>query len=177
MNNDDITDRRRNTIEQLEGASANADEAYDSLVKLLAHLQDQLFPHGWSLERPMAIAADDPRLRVLFDALAAMAVLAPDDPAIPWERGGLLSAFGRHLEAAEDYLTAARLFRGEADAGGAGLTGDEADWAMSALFHAAKNLARGGQPIAAAALLPQLDSHDRAEVESLVSAKSAETIL
>lgn len=176
MKNNDIQTRWREVMTQLERAEARTDDIFDAVNELQAQLQEELFPSGWPVERPEEVDGDDPRLQLLFDALAALAVLEPDDAAYPWERGGLLSVFGRHLEAADDYLLAARLFERDA-ATGTGTTGDEGDWAKSALFHAAKNLALGGHPTAAAALLPQLSADDRAEVEPLVGAKASQTIL
>ena len=176
MKNQDIQTRWRKVLAQLERADGSSDELFDAVDDLQAQLKEQLFPEGQPLDRPADIEPNDPRLELLFDALATLAVLEPDDAAFPWERGWLLSLFGWHLEAAEDYLTAARLAVRDAEAG-TGVVGDEADWAKSALYHAAKNLALGGHPTAAAALLPQLDAEDRAEVEPLVGAKASETIL
>jgi hypothetical protein len=154
-----------------------SDEAFEALDELQAELQEALFgPGGFPVDRPTEIEPNDPRLELLLDALAALGVLESDDPAYPWERGWLLSLFERHLEAAENYMTATRLFTRDA-ATGTGTTGDEEDWAKSALFHASRNLALGGHPTAAAALLPQLDPDDRAEVERLIDAKASETIL
>jgi hypothetical protein len=59
----------------------------------------------------------------------------------------------------------------------AAVTGDEDDWAQTALVKAAQNLATGGQPAAAATLLPRLDLDDRAEVESLIDERLSRTIL
>jgi hypothetical protein len=59
--------------------------------------------------------------------------------------------------------------RFEAEAsGGMGLAGDEDDWARSALYHAVKNLALGGQVLAAATLLPRLDADDQDELRALI---------
>ncbi len=176
MTTDDIQTRWRELMAQLERAQGRTDDIFDAVDELRTQLQEQLFPAGWPLERPQEVDGADPRLQLLLDAMAALSVLEPDDAAYPWERGWLLSVFGRHLEAADDYLMAARLLERDA-ATGTGTTGDEEEWAKSALFHAAKNLALGGHPTAAAALLPQLTADDRAEVEPLVDATASQTIL
>jgi hypothetical protein len=176
MKSDDIHQEWQDALAQLDRGDGSSEEAFRALNELGAHLRELLFPDGPSADYAGDVDPADPRLQLLLDALAAQAVLEPGDPAYPWERGGLLSEFGRHLEAAEDYLAAARLFDREAEAA-TGLTGDEDDWAKSARYHAAKNLALGGHPTAAAALLPQLDPEDRAEVEPIVGAKASETIL
>jgi len=176
MRNQDIENRWRNVLAQLERADGSTDDVFDAVDDLQSHLREQLFPEGHPVERPTEIEPNDGRLELLFDALATLAVLEPEDASYPWDRGWLLSLFGRHLEAAEDYLTAARLAARDAQAG-TGSVDDAADWAKSALYHAAKNLALGGHPTAAAALLPQLDPEDRSEVEPLVGAQAARTIL
>jgi hypothetical protein len=176
MTDQDIRNRWRNVLAQLERADGTTDDVFDAVDDLQAKLREQLFPDGHPVDRPAEIERDDPRLELLFDALATLAVLEPDDASYPWDRGWLLSLFGRHLEAAEDYLTAARLAARDAEAG-TGVVDDPADWSKSALYHAAKNLALGGHPTAAAALLPQLSAEDRAEVVPLVGAQAARTIL
>jgi hypothetical protein len=60
---------------------------------------------------------------------------------------------------------------------GTAITGDEDEWAKSALFKAAQNLAIGGQPAAAATILSHLDPADRAEVEPLIGEQVSRTIL
>jgi hypothetical protein len=116
---------------------------------------------------------DDPWVVVILDALGALTLSEPDDPSHPWARGGLLAQLGRHLEAADDYVLAARLFDAEARTGG-GLTGDEAEWASSARAHAAESLALGGHPVAALALLRTLDIEDRQRVQDLAESRLRE---
>jgi hypothetical protein len=118
-------------------------------------------------ERAAGPSPDDPRVRFVLDVLAALSVSEPDDPSHPWTRANLLADVGRHLEAAEDFMVAMERFH--TDHGQAtGLTGDEDDWAQSALYHAVKNLALGGQVLAAAALLPRLDADDQDELRALI---------
>lgn len=117
------------------------------------------------------MAADDRRLAILLDVLEALGLLEPRDPSYPWDQALILVVVGRSLEAARSYLEAASRFEAEA-AAGTGLTGDEADWAKTALADAARCLVSGGQA-AAAALLPRLDREDRAAIEPLVAAAAA----
>jgi hypothetical protein len=127
-------------------------------LEALAHeLQGDLFGGRPAADATYAAAADDPRLRMLLDALGTLMLLEPDDPSYPWDRGLVLGVVGRPLEAADDYLIAARLFV------------DEPEWATSALGHAARALALGGHAAAAAALVPRLDREDRPEVEALLA--------
>jgi hypothetical protein len=49
------------------------------------------------------------------------------------------------------------------------VSGDEDEWARSALHAAARSLALGGAPAAAAALLPRVAPEDRADVERLLT--------
>jgi hypothetical protein len=140
----------------------------DELDGIAHDLQHELFggrpiPGGSYPE----LERTDARLRLLLDVLQALALLSPDDPSYPWDRALILFVIDRFLEAADDYMTAARLFDVEARAG-SGLTGDEADWARSARWHAAKSLVLGGQPAAASALLTSLDPDDRSKIESLL---------
>ena len=118
------------------------------------------------------MAADDRRLAILLDVLEALGLLEPRDPSYPWDQALILVVVGRSLEAARSYLEAASRFEAEA-AAGTGLTGDEADWAKTALADAARCLVSGGQAAAAAALLPRLDREDRAAIEPLVAAAAA----
>jgi hypothetical protein len=113
------------------------------------------------------IDGEDPRVAFVLDVLAALTVSEPDDPAHPWTRANVLAGVGRHLEAAEEFIVAMERFEAE-HARGTGMTGDEDEWAQSALYHAVKNLALGGQVLAAAALLPRLESEDQAELRTLI---------
>jgi hypothetical protein len=175
--NGEMTSRWRAIIARLEGRDGASDDLVETLDDLQAELQDELFgPGGLPHDRRSEIDPSDPRLHIVLDALATLALLAPDDPSYPWERAALLAALDRRLEAAEDYLTAARLF-GDLVTTDARISGDEDEWAKSAFFKAAKNLALGGQPAAAATLLPRLDVADRAEVESLIGEQASRTIL
>ena len=117
--------------------------------------------------------ADAGALRFVLDALIALSLAEPDDPSHPWARGGVLARVGRHLEAADDFLLAARLFDLEAAAGD-GLTGDEGDWAQTARAHAARSLALGGQPVAAVYLLRTLSGEERDAVAPAVEASLGE---
>jgi hypothetical protein len=113
------------------------------------------------------IEREDPRVVFVLDVLAALAVSEPDDPAHPWTRANVLVEVGRYLEAAEEFIVAMERFQAE-HARGSGLTGDEDEWARSALYHAVKNLALGGQVLAAAAFLPRLEPDDRDELSVLI---------
>jgi hypothetical protein len=113
------------------------------------------------------IAADDPRVQAILDALEALAVVESDDAAHPRARAIVLAAVGRHAEAAKDYLLAAERFDSEYRKGD-GMTGDENEWADVARYQAAKSLVLAGEFVAAQALMPQLSEDDRAEVERLL---------
>ncbi len=149
-------------------AGLAAPQLRDELFELQNGLQDELFGGPPTpLEPRVDIAPDEPRLQIILDALEALSIGEPSDPSYPWMRGGVLSTVGRHLEAADDYLVAAERFRRMSESGEE-LTGDESDWAGSALFHAARNLALGQQPVSAAALLGALPPEDRNEIEPLI---------
>jgi hypothetical protein len=146
------------------GRSASGElpaDVLDELFVVQNELRKQLFEDG-AVPTP-----GEPRVSFVLDALEVLSLSSPDDPSHPWARAGLLATLGRHLEAADDFLIAARGFEREAELGN-GLTGDEADWAKSSYWHAARNLALGGQPAAAASLLRSLAPADRAEVADLV---------
>lgn len=176
MKKSDLANRWHDIVRRLEAEDGRSEELRDTLEQFQAELQEELFGSPRSLyDRLSELDARDPRLEILLDALAALSVLEDGDPSYPWERGGLLAALERHLEAADDYLRAARLL--DADLSGAAGLGDEADWARAARYHAAKNFALGGQPAAAASLLPQLEAGDRAELEPLISGRASRTIL
>jgi len=118
-------------------------------------------------ERREDIAADDPRVEAIVDALEALAVLEADDASHPWSRANVLFAVGRHAEAATDYLRAAELFAADRAAA------DNDDWAHSARLQAATNFALAGESLAARSLLLRLEPSERAEVESLLAASAA----
>jgi hypothetical protein len=154
--NGDPASRWRAIVACLEHRDGASDEPVEMLEQLQAQLREELYDAaGVPLQRHPDIDGADPRLQILLDALAALALLAPDDPSYPWERGLLLTAADRPLEATEDYLAAAERFAGMTTTDAA-VTGDEDDWAQTALVKAAQNLAIGGQPAAAATLLPRL---------------------
>jgi hypothetical protein len=132
----------------------------------LFELQNQIREEVFADRVPERAGAREAEARFVLDALEVLSLTEADDPSHPWARGGFLAQLGRHLEAADDYLVAAERFEEEALA--AGDTGDEADWARGARAHAARHLALGGQPIAAAALLASLDPEDRQEITGLV---------
>jgi hypothetical protein len=123
---------------------------------------------GAAGERREHVAADDPRVQAILDALEALEVLEPEDPSHPWSRAHVLKAIGRDAEAAKDYLLAADRFDHEHDRGN-GLTGDEGEWASAARYHAVKSLARAGELVGAQSLLPQLEADDRAELAPLLA--------
>jgi hypothetical protein len=146
------------------------------LVGDLEELQHDL-QHGLFEGRPVvgdshSVASDDRRLAILLDALEALSLLEPRDPSYAWDQALILETVGRSLEAARSYLEAAARFEAE-QADGTGLTGDEEDWAKTALAKAARCLVTGGQAASAAALLPRLGREDRAEIAPLVAAATA----
>jgi hypothetical protein len=168
MNDHELNRRRNDLVRMLRDRNGGSHDVVDALENLNADLRAELFgPPGTAA--PESIDPTDPRLQVVLDVLGALALIESDDPSYTWERAGVLFAARRHLEAADDYLEAARRFQAGAESGSV-VTGDETDWAETAIFHAAKNLALGGHSTAASALLPQLSPEDRAEVEPLLGA-------
>ena len=132
-------------------------------------LQQRLFGGRPVVEDSYRVTPDDRRLAILLDALEALSLLEPNDSSYPWDQALILKVTGRSLEAARAYLEAASRFQAKAVAE-TGVTGDEAEWAQTALAMAARSLISGGQAASAAALLPRLDQKDRAELEPLVAA-------
>jgi hypothetical protein len=139
----------------------------DELFELQNEVQDSVFGDSLPLERRSDIHPFDPRVVFVLDALSALSITEPEDPALPWMRAGVLSRVGRFLEAANDFLVAAVLFEAEYR-DGTGNTGDEDDWAAVALYHAARSLAFGRHGLAAAALLHRLQPEFKAEIRELV---------
>lgn len=170
MEPESVSTRWRAVLDQLARGISLEPAMADELFELQQALQEELFGPGGG-ERRTSVDRDDPRLRVVLDVLEALSLSDPSDPSYPWMRGGILAEVGRHLEAADDYLIAARRFR-EVAARGDGLAGDEDDWAGGALRQAAKSLALGGQPASAAALLGELSEEDRRDVEPLIRASA-----
>jgi hypothetical protein len=142
------------------------------LDDLQQDLQAELFGGRPLIGNDYDLATDDERVRILLDALDALSLLQPSDPSYSWDRGLVLEVLGRHLEAAPAYLDAASRFDADAHRSDA-ITGDEADWAATARYLAAKSLLRGGQAASAAALLPRLESEERKEIETLLADASA----
>jgi hypothetical protein len=136
-----------------------------SLFQLQNRVRLSLFNETDHTTQP--VGREDPRVVFVLDVLAALALSEPDDPAHPWTRANVLANVGRNLEAAEEFMIAMERFEAE-HARGAGMTGDEDEWARSALYHAVKNLALGGQVLAAAALLPRLEEDDQDELRALI---------
>jgi hypothetical protein len=162
---DDIQDRWRSLVQAVR-VSNRSEALRQDLVAFQAEVQEQLIGPAGSSEQE--VSPDDPRLQVLLDALRALALIDNDDPSWPWERGGLLARCGRHLEAADDYLASASLSMLDA-CNGTSAVDDPEEWAKSAYGHAARELIRGGQLVAAAALLPALDRGDRDEIEGMLA--------
>jgi hypothetical protein len=172
MTDASFTERWRALVAVMQrGEMAQAD-IRDRLEDLLEDVKEELFGPPGSPSRGVDPA--DPRLAIALDALQALGLIEPTDPAYPWERAGLLDDVDRHLEAADDYLTSARLTADDAVRGDSAVP-DPEDWAASALWHAARQFVLGGQPAAAASILPRLSGEDRAEIESLLAAEAAQT--
>jgi hypothetical protein len=151
-------------------AAPDPSQAGDAIKRLFDaqnDLQWELFGEPDDDDRPTPISTDDPRLAFVLDALATLAVREPDDSAHPWHRACVLSRVGRHSEAATDYLEAARRFEHEFE-NGDGVTGDEAEWAAAAHYHAAESFVRAAQPLAAQSLLDRLSEDDRARIAPLI---------
>ena len=102
-------------------------------------------------------------LPLLADVGKALGVIETEDPAHPWNLGGVLFRAGRFLDAANEYLVAADRFRRDAEAG-TGSTGDEEEWAETSLYHAARSFLRAGMPLSAAAVSTRMRGVDRTEV-------------
>lgn len=138
-----------------------------ALDQLQRELETEIF--GWPPEpsHDKVKLAGEARVSALLDVLDVLARLEPDESAHPWKRAGILSAIGRHLESARDYFSAYERFVVEAEQG-TGITGDEEDWATSALSHGAEEFARGGELMTAAFLAIRLPEDERREAISLI---------
>lgn len=157
--------RWKEIVQQLLRAAASPELQSAQVRQDLFELQQGI---QWDFFRgEERIDPADSRLRIVLDALETLSVSEADEPSHAWNRGHLLVRAGRHLEAAGDFLVAARRFENDACSGD-GLTGDEADWAKSAYHHAARNLLLGGHSASAVALLPFLSTGDRAEIEPMI---------
>jgi AcrR family transcriptional regulator len=176
MQNESVSRRWRALLERLAQGERLEQDLLDELFELQATLQKEIFEEpGISSLRP-GVDSDDPRLGVILDVLEALTLSETDEESYAWTRAGILGAVGRHLEAADDYLMAARRFR-ETVSRGDGVTGDEDDWAETALFHAATSLVLGGHVASAAALLPRLTPEYRKELEPLIRESAATATL
>ena len=165
----------RRLIADLAAGDGGGDERLrEKLFVLQQQLQEDLFGQIPAyLERRDDIDSGDPRLAIVLDVLEALSLTEPSDPSYSWMRGGVLFKVGRDLEAAEDYLVAARRFT-EAARERDHVTGDEEAWAETALYHAARCFALGGHLLAAASLLPRLSPESRDEIRALLSPLSAD---
>lgn len=154
-------ERWRALVGELSTFGSAADRFRDELFELQQGIQWDHFRSGDPIDPA------DQHLRIVLDSLEALAVIEPDDSSHLWNRAGLLERAGRHLEAAGDFLGAARRFSAEAETE-SGMTGDESEWAQAALFHAARSFAIGGQPASAAVLLSRLTPQEREELQPLL---------
>lgn len=96
----------------------------------------------------------------VLDALAALALVQPDEPAHPWNRGALLFELERHGEAAGDKLEAVRRMVIDSD------LGPDLDRAR---LHATLGLLLAAQPLSAAVVAARLtDPASQAEASRLI---------
>lgn len=145
--------------------SAGGSDAYERLLHHEKQLEVELFGDPVDIDRPLT--DDDPRIPLLLDALTALRIQEPTDPANPWRAAAILKRLGKHAEAALVYLEAARLFDTAVE-NGMVVTGDEADWAKASRCHAARCLAADNRLLALAALRPHLNPSECPEVLEMV---------
>lgn len=152
----------------------DSEATLEALDALQESLQIEVFgePPFYGTRRT-DVSPDDPKLVRLLDALLALAIIEPSDPAFFWTRAGALFAVGRHMEAAQDFLAAAERFKQLANTPDQ-VTDDEGDWAATALFHAAKNLVLSGCTISSEALAKQLSGDDKDEINSLIQGRQTD---
>lgn len=156
-------------IERVRELIANKPFDREAAFEFLSDLRAELF--GWPPSYgDVSISPEDARLVAVLDSLDALIIDSPSDAAYPWMRAGILSAVGRHLEAAKDFLIAAQRFVEESREPNP-QTGDEADWAQAALLRAGQSFVLGGEPLAAAVLLTRLTDDDRAKLVELLTAR------
>lgn len=176
-------DREALVTRLLFAATDHLETIADDLDAEFWRLADELFPNSspWGSHLPEAIARDA-RLMWMLDLLAALTQLSDFGSAelgsVLWNRGGLLAAAGRPLEAADAYGRAADAFKAQLAAIRSGeVDGDPEDeerWAETSLLHACRNYCRGGHVVAAAAVLRRMNSSDlSAEAREAVVAAAA----
>ena len=156
--------------DRVRRALARDEPDADELFEFQQGLQVELFGEPADFSAPLAPGAThDHRFEVLLDALQALADLEPTEPAHPWMRATILSSAGRHLEAADDFVLASQRFADVARSRN-GLTGDEDDWAESALYRAATSRICAGHYLSASLLLPGLSPENGREVAAELEA-------
>jgi len=108
-----------------------------------------------SSELPPVIGDDDvnsPYLNMALDIMRAVSLMEDDDSAHPWNRAALAASAKRYTAAAHYYLESSR--RSYEDMpGGTQIDSEEVDWANTAVYHASRYFAMGGQLFSACVLM------------------------
>lgn len=141
---------------------AGEDLDIEVLVEAAATLEDEVIDPVTALGQT-ELDGSDRRVVALLDLFRAISLKDETDSASAWQLATALSACHMEAEAAMAFLVAESRFRDELAAGD-GVTGDEGDWAASALFHACWCLVRAEQPIAALLLARSLPKSERLEI-------------
>lgn len=161
---------RLQIVRRLLESLAQGDEAsLNTLDSTQAELMENFGPAGSPL--PQGGLLDDPIVSAALDIQQAMALMDTSDASFPWNAASLAAEAGRYVEAAFDYLEAARRSEADISAGTPALP-DERDWVESALYLASKNFVLGGHPVSAAIVQRRLKSEvDRREIDELVRSR------
>jgi hypothetical protein len=122
---------------------------------------------GWEAPEPPAMSED--QIEVVLDLFQALELIEPAEPAFSWNRGGLLRSIGRHQEAADAFLSAARKLRDGVLAGT--IVDEEAEeWIESARAYAGRSLVHAGRRVSAALVWAAISDDDyRADLRELMN--------
>lgn len=140
---------------------------WQRLDAIRANLSAEIFGgHGWSAAPE---AASDPRVIDVLDVFHTMAFLDPTEPAFSWNRAGLLCDLGQYVEAAVEFLEAARRLDALIASGLIG--SDEAEWSQAARAYASQAFLLAGRMTTAAVVWQQLNDSDyREDIKARIEA-------
>src|SRR5262249_25651521 len=96
-------------------------------------------------------------LEMALDLLRTLGQIDTSDPALPWNRASILGDLGRNVEAAEDYLRAARRI---ATRDSTISDPDDENWRSAALYHASRHFILAGQAAAAAQVAARISDDE-----------------
>ena len=157
----------------LDRAARNDVLTVPEIGAVIAELEEEVFgaPPRYTGRRT-DVNSDAELVTFILDLALAQSLIEPNDSALPWNRGAIVSALGHYAAAARDFTEAARLAR-EEHATGTGVTGEEDETAYWSLYHAARNLAEAKHTISAALLAQQLRNEERNEILVLLDLETS----